>query len=97
MAKIRGVKFRPRKNNQTRIKQIRALVTVSGQTGRGPRAFYACATLGTGRGRSWNAKKNTPCAYGKNPRVAVSKVLRKVAGVVGKRSGAFAGLKKGKK
>lgn len=64
---------------------------VAGKTGAD--AFYACAHSGK-RSPSWKRSYGLSCAHGKNPREALAKSLTMFAAGVGKRSGAFAGLKK---
>ena len=57
-------------------------------------SFRACARVSSKIGlASHNAPKGYyPCATGSNPRKAVAAALRKLAGQLGKRKGAFAGL-----
>ena len=56
-------------------------------------AFKACVRVGKERknqpmGAAWD------CAYGKNPREAVANAMKKVAKFIGRRRGAFHGLRK---
>ena len=63
----------------------------------GNRAFKACAFIGTKN--NWNERGRTTshCGVGKNPRAAAAGALRTIAKRLVVRSGAFAGLKGGKK
>lgn len=56
--------------------------------------FQVCVTIG---GRADRAHYSHSCGFGKNPRQAMSKALRELAGKMGKRKGAFAGLSKSKR
>lgn len=63
----------------------------------GNKAFVACAHFKTGGYVKLSptfepSKMYGACAYGRNPRAAMAGALRKAAGHVSKRSGAFAGL-----
>ncbi len=57
----------------------------------GDPSFQACVVVGAGKP---SFKKNMACAGGMSPRQAISKALKKAGAVVGKRSSAFAGLRR---
>jgi hypothetical protein len=55
----------------------------------GKPAFRACAGLASGGRHTY-----VPCSTGRNPRVAAASVLRRLAGQIATRKGAFAGYSK---
>jgi hypothetical protein len=55
-------------------------------------AFMACVKVGYGNVRRGKPSNLGVCVSGKNPRKAIAAALRKAAGQIGGRSGAFAGL-----
>lgn len=65
-----------------------------GVLGQGEPPFRACVRVGSSGSARREVGANLACASGKNPRKAVAAALRKLAGKVSTRAGAFAGYSK---
>lgn len=92
MAKIKKVRFRSHYRQTSGKRRMGVQVTVEPQR---DGTFRACARVSSKITlQSFNASKGYyPCATGKNPRRAVAAALRTLTKQIGKRKGAFAGLK----
>lgn len=88
----RGVHFR-KVTSYVEVARMPHNPAFTGETARaaarGP--FYACVKVGS-ENRKGHWPMTATCAVGKNPRKAIAAALRKQAGMLAKRPGAFAGL-----